>query len=321
MLYQSDIFCIGNALIDVFARDEGHLLSSRHGINQPKQHLEIEKLKELVSELPKCNPVSGGGAANAAKILGLMGAKASFTGSVGCDPFGELFEKSLSEAGVNLNIKKSTSPTGICLYLDDGKGNIRIAASTSASMELCESDINEEGLKNAAIALIDGFLLHRPGLVHYVLDLAEKNGITIAIDLSSAEIAAGLANGSGILDNEKHDLILFMNEEEAQAFPNALSYFQSITCGKKFPIIAVKLGAKGAIIVAGGEIIHAHTQAITPKNNIGAGDAFCAAFLYAWLKKKPLRECAALGNSVARIVLEVPGTQVDGSLFKKLAIF
>jgi len=31
----------------------------------------------------------------------------------------------------------------------------------------------------------------------------------------------------------------------------------------------------------------------------GAGDAFCAGFLYGLVKKKPLKECGTLGNFVA----------------------
>ena len=96
----SDILCIGNALVDVFARDEGHLHSSRFGISLPVQHIEIERLQELLQALPEYTAVSGGGAANVAKIAGFLGTRVGFTGSIGNDEFGQLFEKSLSEAGV-----------------------------------------------------------------------------------------------------------------------------------------------------------------------------------------------------------------------------
>ena len=323
----SDLFCIGNALVDVFARDEGFILSSRYGISLPVQHIEIEKLKELISELPKYTAVSGGGTANVAKIAGFLGAKTYFKGSVGSDDFGQLFEKNLADAGVNLNLKKSPSPTGICLYLDGGKGKTRIAASPSASLEFSESDINEEEIKKAALVLIDGFMLHRPGLVHHVIGLAAKNRIPAALDLSSPDIAADYA--AVIMDYAKKDLILFMNEEEAGALfesleakdiglNDALSFFKSISYEKQFPIIAVKLGARGAKIIAGGKIYCAETEEIVPVDSTGAGDAFCAAFLCAWLLKKPLAECAALGNRAAGIVLKKTGTQVEKEKLQKL---
>jgi len=78
-----------------------------------------------------------------------------------------------------------------------------------------------------------------------------------------------------------------------------------------FPVVVIKLGGRGAVVLAGGNIHRAGTFAIIPRNTVGAGDAFCAAFLSAWIRGKPIRECAALGNKVAWEVLMVPGTNVE----------
>ena len=326
----NELLCIGNALIDVFARDEGFRLSSRFGIKQHTQHVEIEVLIRLIKELPDLTAVSGGGAANVAKIAGFLGLKTGFTGSLGHDDFGQLFEKSLAEAGVKLNIKKSPSPTGICLVLENGKGKTRIAASPSASLELSETDISEDQIKKASIVLIDGFMLSRPGIVPYVMELAARNGITAAIDLSSPDIAGDYV--SDILNYARNELIIFMNDEEAGAFYNGVkaqgldagndifSFFQSFTKDKPFPIIVVKLGEMGAITISKGQIHSAETQAIIPKDKTGAGDAFCAAFLAAWLEKKSLDECTALGNRTACIILDATGTQVQREFLKNLLL-
>jgi sugar/nucleoside kinase (ribokinase family) len=54
-------------------------------------------------------------------------------------------------------------------------------------------------------------------------------------------------------------------------------------------------------------------------DGIGAGDAFCAGFLTAWLRTKTLSECAAFGNKTARLVLNAPGAQTDEKSLKDLA--
>jgi sugar/nucleoside kinase (ribokinase family) len=122
-----------------------------------------------------------------------------------------------------------------------------------------------------------------------------------------------------------------MNEDEAQAFYQALSnredgyaleegreftedmfnFFQGLTVNELFPIVVVKRGKRGAMVFAGGSIHKESTFAVRPKESTGAGDAFCAAFLAAWIRGKPLGECAVLGNKVAREILSTPGTKVN----------
>lgn len=361
-----EILCIGNALVDVFAQGDEHV-DIRYGITQPVQHVEIDKLREILSVLPKFTVVSGGGAANVAKIAGLLGTKTGFTGALGrgktegrssqADEFGRLFEENLSAAGVKLRLPLKPSPTGICLILQTEEGETRIAASPSAALELSEDDINEDDLRNAKAVVIDGFMLDRPGLVRHILDLADQYGTTAAIDLSSPIIAEERV--VEILDYARqHSLILFMNDTEAESFYKGLknhgmevrdmglvidedeqgsssfsverrkpgspfrricSFFKILTDGNIFPIIVIKQGPRGAIVFAGGNIHRAETLAVIPLETTGAGDAFSAAFLTAWVRNKSLSECAAVANKAARIILDVAGTKVDRKPLQSIA--
>ena len=347
------MFCVGNALVDVFAQADGQFFA-RHGLTEPVQHIEIEKLKEILSELPNyraisggaqkpharhracfftegntaCPPenlspvkmVSGGGAANVAKIAGFLGVKVSFTGAIGNDEFGRFFKKNLAAAGVKLRLSKKLSPTGICLMLRNEAGETSIAASPSAALELSESDISGEELRKARVVLIDGFMLDKSALALNVLRLAGRNGTVAAIDLSSPGIAREYAQEIASLAKQ-HPLILFMNEAEAEAFCDGLKSEMQETFLKNnadFPIIVVKLGQGGAICYSGGKIIRAETQAVTPVDATGAGDAFCAGFLAAWIKNKAPGECAAFGNMAAKTVLGAEGSQADKKALKTL---
>jgi sugar/nucleoside kinase (ribokinase family) len=62
------------------------------------------------------------------------------------------------------------------------------------------------------------------------------------------------------------------------------------------------------------------TTSIIPQESTGAGDAFSAAFLAGWIKGLSLRKCAALGNKVAREVLDVPGTSIDKKKLERYAM-
>jgi ribokinase len=64
-------------------------------------------------------------------------------------------------------------------------------------------------------------------------------------------------------------------------------------------IVAVKLGQKGCYVTDGSQdhlIPPFKTRVV---DTTGAGDAFCAGFLYGLVKKKDLFECGRLGNLVA----------------------
>jgi len=315
-----DLLCVGNALVDIFAKADGQFFA-RHGLIEPVQHIKIEKLKAILSELPSSVMVSGGGAANVAKIAALLGVRVSFTGAIGNDKFGRLFKKSLAATGVKLHLSKKPSPTGICLMFRNEEGETRIAASPSAALELSESDISVEELKKAKVVLVDGFMLDKSPLALDILRLAGRNGIAAAIDLSSPGIAreyaaeiAGLA--------KQFPLIIFMNEAEAEAFRKGLSsatqeiLFENNT---PFPIVVVKLGQDGAICYSDGKIIKAETQVMVPVDATGAGDAFCAGFLAAWVKNKTPGECAAFGNMAAKTVLDAEGTNTDKKALKALS--
>ena len=339
---ESDLLCIGNALVDVFARDEGQL-AGRFGILNPVQHIEIGRLNEVLSALTEKTVVSGGGAANVAKIAAFLGLKTCFTGAIGArntnephhdfvpDRFGGLFNHSLSEAGVSLKLSLKSSPTGIFLMLQipgsdlSDKGKTRIIASPSAACELSEADIDEEDIRNAGIVVIDGFMWDRPHLIRHIFKQADRYGKVCALDLGSTFIAE--EHSAEIAEYAcQHSLILFMNEAEAHAFHKAqgfpgdlYGFFSSLTGGRSFPVFVVKLGERGAMCFAKGQIIHAETEAVVPREVTGAGDAFCAGFLSAWVRNKSIPECADIGNRTARIVLDGMGTQADRDHFKKIA--
>ena len=354
-----ELLCIGNALIDVFAQGEE---GTDYGLTQSVQHIEIEKLKKILLRLPSYVMVTGGGAANVAKIAGYLGAKVAFTGAIAGDygwdgddsrdsddgdsDLGRFFAGELRAAAVRLRLAEKPLPTGICLMLRTGD-KTQIAASPSAAFKLAESDICEEDIKAARVVVVDGFILDRPGLVQHILALADKHETVAAIDLGSTAIArehtAEIAAYA-----EKHPLILFMNEEEARVFYEGLNdnLHSSLRDSVRFllettppcvrasvrensgkiemprtgdPIIVVKLRERGAVCLAGGAVYTARTEAVTPLESTGAGDAFCAGFLTAWVRNKTIPECAALGNKAAGIVLNAIGSGITEQGEKSLA--
>ncbi|MDR3303202.1 MAG: adenosine kinase [Treponema sp.] len=337
-----DILCFGNAIIDVFAEVDKNMCAGL-GFTEPLQHIAYEKILEALSLLPDFTTTSGGGGANVAKIASLLGLKAGFTGAVGSiraapDRFAALFEAEQTEAGVHTFLTRKNAPTGVCLVLQEQEGGTRIAACPSASLLYTPADIPEAAIKAAKVIVIDGYTLGLEESVSRILELADKYGTVVALDVGSPALAAERAEQIAAYCQD-YPVFLFMNEDEAEAFYRALNksddgleeedapvgsfekkeafmkqvyaFFKKFTARDLFPIVAVKLGPRGSVVFAGGTVYREETIAVLPLETTGAGDAFCAAFLAAWIHGKSLVECANLGNKVASQVLDVPGTRID----------
>jgi sugar/nucleoside kinase (ribokinase family) len=343
--YKTELLCIGNPIVDVFV-DINSSLAQKYGILDPVQHIDADKAEKLLKEasidFAKSIKSSGGGAANVAKIAAMLGMDASFCGCSGQDELSAIFEEEIKDAGVSSMLIKSNEKTGLC-FACNVDGETRFAASPRAALELNESHISEDLLAGAEVIVLDGYILDRRPLVQHILIKASRRGIPVALD--AASIMQVKSKAEEILTySRQFPLFVFMNADETITFYNTVRKGQDertdmtekdkehlimrdicpmlkmITDGELYPIIVVKLGGRGAIVVAGGNVYREETFTITtPRNTVGAGDAFCAAFVSAWIREKSLSECAALGNKVAREILEVPGTHIKSGKLKSFA--
>ena len=335
-----ELLCIGDAIVDVFAAADPARLDEL-GIDEPSQHIGRDEARLLLEEL-RANPVanavlcSGGAAANVAKVAAMLQIGTAFAGCVGNDDLASVFENDLRAAGVVPLLSAGTEATGLCLALNCND-ETRIASAPGAALEFHEADVTEGMIAEAAALVLDGYMLDRRVLVQHVLELANRREIPVALDVAS--VSHIRENTEDILlYSRNYPLIVFMNADEAIVFYNAIKKntaeiaasleaisehekenlilkevgpeLKYITGRGNFPVIIIKLGSRGAVVLSGGDIHHEKTLAIIPRNTVGAGDAFCAAFMSAWIRGKPIRGCAALGNKVAREILLVPGTQV-----------
>jgi len=351
-LEKTELLCIGNPIVDVFVNINKRI-AARYGILESAQHIDHDLAEMLIFEcaanFKKAEKSSGGGAANAAKIAAMLGMKSTFVGCIGNDEPAAFFEKEMTHAGVSSILIRTNENTGLCFicnFEDDssGSGNseLRYAASPGAALELSADDIKEELIASAEIIVLDGYILERRALVQHVLLRASRRGIPVALDVASA--AQVRSKAEEILTYSRNfPLIIFMNADEAIAFHNTIRksteteicttekekesfilrdvcpMLKIMTDGEIYPIIVVKLGGRGAVIIAGGNVYHEETFTVIPRNAVGAGDTFCAAFTSAWIRGKSISECAVLGNKAAREILDVQGTRIKSSRFNSIA--
>jgi fructokinase len=341
---ETELLCIGNAMVDVFASATGEQLDAL-GVTGAVQHFAPPRVREILGEFPDASFFAGGGAGNVAKVASQLGLAVSFVGAVGDDSLGRFYETELGQAVSRVRLFRSASPTGICVIFHLPRGETRIVASPAAALELPAAFIEDELIRNTELLALDGFMLRREDLTRHIFDRANRYGTVVALDLGSAELAGEQA-AEILRHSREYPLILLMNEAETRAFyagagPFAATvkdapdrgkalgkhekdgeihrifrFLRNLTAEDIYPVVVVKQGARGSTVFAGGSVYRKSVRAIIPRDSAGAGDSFCAAFLAAWLRGKSLADCADLGNRVARETLDVNGVSVDP---KKLA--
>ena len=101
-----------------------------------------------------------------------------------------------------------------------------------------------------------------------------------------------------------------LNEEEAKiltgkGYEEAAEDFLSMDCG----IVAVTLRERGCYIANAKEKLHIPSVEANVVDTTGAGDAFCAGFLFGMLEGRTLRECGLIGNYVASLCISEIGAR------------
>ena len=91
------------------------------------------------------------------------------------------------------------------------------------------------------------------------------------------------------------------NQKELELLTKTLRYSEGAKAllKKGVKIVAVKLGDRGCYVTDGKENYHIEPFKVKVVDTTGAGDAFCAGFLFGLIKGKSLYECGRLGNFVA----------------------
>ncbi|MFH9013547.1 adenosine kinase [Streptomyces sp. NPDC017943] len=139
----------------------------------------------------------------------------------------------------------------------------------------------------------------------HALPLLRETGVTISTDLHDW-------NGADPYHEtfaHQADLVFL----SAAALDDPQRTMRSIAERGRARVVVATAGADGAYLLADGE--PAHVPAARPPAPVvdsnGAGDAFAAAFLHAWLNGEPPRRCALHGTVAGAYACTVPATRAD----------
>jgi ribokinase len=204
--------------------------------------------------------IPGGKGANQALAAARLGATVALIACVGDDEFATLALAELRAAGVGLDgLKTVSTTTGVALITVDEAGENTIAVAPGANYELRPEDVN----------------------------LPDGDGVLcqLEIPLETVEYVATTAPGE-----------FFLNAAPARApVPAAdvtiVNRFELEALNHRDGVVAVTLGAEGAILMEGGvEIARATPPPVEAVDGTAAGDAFTACLVVSLLENRTREE-------------------------------
>lgn len=233
-----------------------------------------------------------------------LGLKVAFVGVCGADVFGRFMLDELSRRGVDASgvIIDPALQTGLSVIIN--RGTDRAILTHLGAIDHLQAEQVTDGLLQQARHLHVASYFLQTSLQPGLLDLFQRAhilGLTTSLDTNwdpSGEWR-GFDNLLGRVD------VFLPNENEALALtgkPVVEAAAQAL--GRKCGLVAVKLGARGALACRGEDVARAEALPVQVMDTVGAGDSFDAGFLYGFLNgwglEKSLRLAAACGSLSTR---------------------
>jgi ribokinase len=241
---------------------------------------------------------AGGSAANTVVGLARLKLKTGFIGKVAADHEGTFLLDDFRKEGVDVNgitvSEKGRSGSVMGFISPEGDRALYVDAGVNDQIDF--ADINLDYVSGAEFLHLSSFVGEGSFKAQKQL-LEQLAGVKVSFDPGAIYARKGLEALKPII---KKTHVLFPNSIELKLLTGQ-NYKEGAATFMKLgvDIVAVKLGERGCYVTDGKESHLIEPYSVEAVDTTGAGDAFCAGFLYGLIKKKDLYTCGRLGNFVA----------------------
>ncbi|MBK8174602.1 MAG: 1-phosphofructokinase [Rhodospirillales bacterium] len=125
--------------------------------------------------------------------------------------------------------------------------------------------------------------------------LLKARGRKVVLDTSGTGLAQAIESGPDIIKPNIDELTELVGQplSDERGIIEAAGKLRRQGIG----LVAISMGADGAIFVDGASAVHATPAPVTVKSTVGAGDAMVAGIVHAQTQRLPLEECARLATA------------------------
>ena len=254
----------------------------------------------------------GGAGGNVASWLAVLGNDVTMVGRIGNDAAGSAITAEFDALGISYGeIVKEGLHTGVVVCLVDPSGERTMLADNGANAGLAISDL--PALDGVDAIYLTGYAplapLSREGVLEMVRTI-NSHGIPIIFDPATVGGMQGVPVEEILSWCALMDAVI-MNEEEAiylsglSDLESALSFFVELT-----PRAIIKRGSAGAIgLERGGQVISVAAKTSTVVDTTGAGDAFAAGFIDAFVDRRDFSYAMERASAVAGHCVAIVGAR------------
>ena len=260
----------------------------------------------------------GGAESNVATSVVRLGGQATWVGRVGDDELGDLVLAQLRGEGVDVRyaVRDDGAPTGLMIKSrrTSTVGRVTYYRRGSAGSRLSPADIPVDAVRAAGALHVTGIT---PALspsaraaTFGAIEEARGAGVPVSLDVNHrAALWTADEAGPVLAELAARADVLFAGEDEAgllgaagdpEAVVRALAELGP-------PVAVLKRGARGALAVVDGALVHVPAHPVVAVDPVGAGDAFVGGYLAELLlgadAEARLRTAAACGA----FAVTVPG--------------
>jgi len=241
---------------------------------------------------------AGGSAANTVVGLARLELKTGFIGKVAADREGKFLLDEFRKEGVDVNgiTVSEKGRSGVVMGFIDQKGDRALYVDPGVNDQVDFKDINLDYVAGTEFLHLSSFVGEKPFKAQKKLT-EQLSDVKISFDPGAIYARKGLNALKPII---KKSYVMFPNGIEVKLLTGH-DYIEGAKAFIKLgaDLVAVKLGKKGCYVTDGKESHLIEPYKVEAVDTTGAGDAFCAGFLYGLIKQKDLYECGKLGNFVA----------------------
>ncbi|HLN89534.1 MAG TPA: carbohydrate kinase family protein [Candidatus Binatia bacterium] len=262
----------------------------------------------------------GGSAANTIVGLARLGCIVGFVGKVANDREGKMQLDCFKTEGVDTNgiAESPKGRSGSVMGFVDRKGERALYINSGVNDLVEPREIKWEYVSQTKFLHLSSFVGEKSFRAQKKLLSSLPDSIKISFDPGSVYAQKGFAKIEPIIRNSN---VFMPTLLELKQLTGEEDYRKGADCiiSMGVKIVAVKLGAKGCYVTNGEERLSVEPFKVKVVDTTGAGDAFCAGFLYGLIHEKSLYECGQLGNFVASRSVMAMGARAGLPYAKDLA--